>query len=728
MNLKNNKRIMPILAIALLAMISASVVIAFIVRQKQKNEISAALEILRDSRQPVIQVENTLEALFMAENEFKEYTLSYNKIHFENYKFQITRLMNHLDTLQAMIKPFRQEGQEGEAGRIIEERNKEAGSYIRLKRLTDSLMIISANIESVPFEKPEETFAIKNFTPSAGGIKIDTLDFQQTTGSKSKGLFGKIKTFLVGEEEQKTTNAKVVVKTGEPQPNPSEVQTEADTSFSLAKFAGEIINKSNTYYQMQMRKQLQRRNELRQSELKLVRLNSALMDEIRQILFSLKETASQSEGIYRSQSTSAIVRSTNIMHNSMLVAALAAFLLAIATAVMMRKNLKHQAEIMASKQKAIKEADEKRRFLAYMSHEFRTPLSSVIGFAEQLEQAGLSNEQMEYLSAIISSSEILLTTVNDILDLSKLEAGKMTFLNEPFRPDRTIRQVIRAFESTAKEKGLAIRYKPISGNVILTGDEVRLKQILNNLVSNAIKYTVKGYIEIHAELKEEKADRTWLDVKVSDSGIGIPAESFAGIFNEYTRVHTETSSRWVIGTGLGLPVTKRLIDNLGGKIEVNSKVGKGSVFAFKLPYLPAKEIAETTKAQKTFADLSESGLKLLVADDNFFNILLLKTIFKRSGLDVDVAENGSEALEKLKEGKYDLLLSDMYMPGMDGLELTRTLRQHHDKSLRKMPVIMITGNVSEEAKIMMNEAGVSNYLFKPFQQSELLSLIGKYVA
>lgn len=728
MKKESSNRIIPMLAIALLIMISASVIIAFMVRQKQKNEISTALEILRDSRQPVLQVENTLEALFMAENEFKEYTLSYNKVHFENYKLQIARLMSHLDTLQTMIKPFMKEEKGGEASRIIEERSREAGAYIKLKRLTDSLMIISANIESVPFEEPDETFTIKKFTPSAGGIKVDTLDIQQTTGSKSKGLFGKIKTFLVGEEEQKTTNSKVIIKTGEPQPDPAIAEAETDTAFSLSRFAGDIINKSNTYYQMQLRKQLQRRNELRQSELRLVRLNTALMNEIRQILFSLKESASQSEGIYRSQSTSAIVRSTSILHNSMLVAVFAAFLLAIATAVMIRKNQRHQAEIMASKQKAIKEADEKRRFLAYMSHEFRTPLSSVIGFAEQLEQAGLSNEQMEYLSAIISSSEILLTTVNDILDLSKLEAGKMTFLNEPFRPDQTIRQVIKSFESAAKEKGLAIRYKPIPGNLTLSGDEVRLKQILNNMVSNAIKYTIKGHIEIQAALTEEQAGRIWLEVKVSDSGIGIPAESIADIFNEYTRVHSETSSRWVIGTGLGLPVTKRLIDNLGGNIEVNSKVGKGSVFAFKLPYLPAKEIAETAKTQKTVADLSESGLKVLVADDNFFNVLLLKTILKRTGLDIDVAENGSEALAKLKEGNYNMLLSDMYMPGMDGIELTRALREHQDNNLSKMPVIMITGNVSEEAKVMMNEAGVSNYLFKPFQQSELLSLIGKYVA
>lgn len=724
--MQKNSKTTTILAFLLLILIISAVVISFIVRQKQKDEISLALEILRDSRQPVEQVENTLEALFMAENEFKEYTLSYEKQRFESYKLQIVRLVSHLDTLQNIIKPFSGDSSQNKAVIIIEERNREAKSYIRLKRLTDSLMLLSANMEETPFQSPDQTITVKRFTAAAAGYSTDTLNLSQTTGSRKKGLLGKIKTFLVGEEEQQTTKSQVVVKTGEPQTfNP---EAAADTTISLAGFAEEVINKSNKYYQTQLRRQLQRSRELRQSELRLVRLNNKLMNEIRQILITLKQLAVQSEGSYRAESTAAIVRSTGVLQNLLLAIIFGAFILALITGWMFYRNSKYQREIARSQEKAIKEAEEKRRFLSYMSHEFRTPLSSVIGFAEQLEKAGLNNEQMEYLSGIISSSEILLTTVNDILDLSKLEAGKMTFMYETFDPRVTIKQTLRAFEGMAKEKNIAIRYTPVSGDKLLSGDEIRLRQILNNLLSNAVKYTHRGSISIKADLKEGTNGKVILEVSVRDTGIGIPAANLPEIFNEYTRVHSETSSRWVLGTGLGLPVTKRLIDSLGGKIQVKSEEGKGSEFSFTIPYNVAAEISISEKNK--YADFNFEGKsgRILVADDNYFNVLLLKTILKKAGLEIDVAENGNEAMEMLGKENYSLLLSDMYMPGMDGLELTAGLRNSISSKNKHLPVIMVTGNVTEEAKAQMQKAGVDDYLFKPFQQRDLLRLVGKYLS
>ncbi len=724
--MQKNSKTTTILASLLLLLIISAVVIAFIVRQKQKNEISVALEILRDSRQPVEQVENTLEALFMAENEFKEYTLSYEKQRFESYKLQIARLVSHLDTLQNIIKPFTGDTSPNKAGVIIEERNREANSYIRLKRLTDSLMLLSANMEETPFQSPDQSITVKRFSAAAAGYSTDTLSLSQTTGSRKKGLLGKIKTFLVGEEEQQTTKSQVVVKTGDPQTFHPEAA--ADTTISMAGFAEEVINKTNIYYQLQLRIQLQNRNELRQSELRLIRLNNTLMDEIRQILVSLKQLAVQSEGTYRAESTAAIVRSTGVLQNLLLAIIFGAFILALITGWMFYRNSKYQREIARSQEKAIKEAEEKRRFLSYMSHEFRTPLSSVIGFAEQLEKAGLNNEQMEYLSGIISSSEILLTTVNDILDLSKLEAGKMNFMYETFDPRETIKQTLRAFEGMAKEKNIAIRYTPVSGDKLLSGDEIRLKQILNNLLSNAVKYTQRGSISIKADLKEGTNGKVILEVSVRDTGIGIPAANLPEIFNEYTRVHSETSSRWVLGTGLGLPVTKRLIDSLGGKIQVKSEAGKGSEFSFSIPYNSATETSLSEKDNLVDYNFEGRSGKILVADDNYFNVLLLKTILKKAGLEIDVAENGKEALEMLGKGHYSMLLSDMFMPGIDGLELTEGLRKDKTGKHNNLPVIMITGNVTEEAKAQMQKAGVDEYLFKPFQQRDLLRLVGKYLS
>lgn len=724
---KNNQRLIPALIISMLILIAATAVFAFIVKKEQKDQIIKALSILDDSHKPVVLVENTLESLFIADNEFKEYALTYDKTHFLNYKSQIANLVQSIDTLQSMIKVLRQEDKGHNANKIIDERSREADSYLRLKRLTDSVMVISANIEMQPFEQPDDIFALKKITPSSGGIVMDTLGYKQTTEKRNKGLFGKIKTFLVGEDEKQTTSTTVVVKKGDIEQQGIGIPEESDSLFSLNRFAEDVINKSNTYYQGQLRNQLHRRKQLRESEIRLVRLNGELMSEIRGILVSLKGTITGNEGITRSRSVSAIARSANTLHTILFIAVLGALLLAMATAWMIYQNQRYQAKIIDSRQKALAEAAEKRKFLAYMSHEFRTPLSSVIGFAEQLEQANPNKEQAEYLSGIIASSEMLLTTVNDILDLSKLETGKMTFMSEPFLPGETINQLIRAFKGAAAEKGLTIAYNPPLKDIALLGDEIRLRQILNNLMSNAIKYTYKGKIEIDSEITNNLAGAHWLTLKVKDTGIGIPAEHLTEIFNEYTRVHSETASRWVIGTGLGLPVTKRLIDVLGGEIKVSSAVGQGSEFTIRLPYLhsTADVVAKETKA--TVANLAGAGLKLLIADDNYFNILLLKSIFKRIGIDVDVAENGKEALDQLNAGSYDMLLSDMYMPGMDGLELTRNIRKKQAEGGKQLPVIMITGNVSEEAKIRMKEAGVSDYLFKPFHQADLLGLVGKYL-
>lgn len=719
---------MPAVAVLLLLLIVTAAIIALTIRQRQKSEISTALLILQDSRQPVMQVESTLEALFLAENEFKEYTLSYDRRHFENYRNQLARLTSHLDTLQTMIAPFKK-GEESDAWKIIDERDREATSYIRLKRLTDSLMIITASLDSVPLEKAGEELTIRKFTPGTGDLSIDTLDISKTTGTRKKGLLGQLKSFLVGEEGQETVNTKVVVKQGgQTDKSTAGASPASDSLFSLNSFAEDIINKSNSYYQSQLRLQLHRRNELRLKELNLIRLNNSLMDEIREILFTLKEIAVENENHFRDQSAQKVTRSTGILLTVLISSVIGALLLTLALAWMLIENNRYQIKLRESREKALKEAEEKRRFLAYMSHEFRTPLSSVIGFTEQLEKSGLNEEQTEYLAGILSSSEILLTTVNDILDLSKLESGKMTFLSNPFRPEETIRQCIRSFENITKEKNLKVKTNLFGPGHVVIGDEVRLRQVLNNLISNAVKYTLKGSITVDADITEENG-KSSLRVSVADTGIGISASQLADIFNEYSRVHSSDGfSRWIIGTGLGLPVTKRLVEEMGGTIEVKSEKGEGSVFSFRIPYLTGSPDTLPVKSRSDVKELSIPDVKILIADDDYFNVLLLKTIFKHTGAKTDLVDNGEDAFRKITSGNYDIILSDMYMPRLDGLELTRKIRGLSDVEKAKTPVVMITGNVTPEAAENMEAAGVSSYLFKPFQQKDLFEIISSYLS
>jgi signal transduction histidine kinase/CheY-like chemotaxis protein len=492
-------------------------------------------------------------------------------------------------------------------------------------------------------------------------------------------------------------------------------------------FASEVINKTNQYYQAQLSKQLENRNKLRNQELKLIKLNNSLLTEIRLILSTFKTISLETQSRQQLRSSKSIARSSGILQQTLLIVILVSLPLAILTLLMLRKNQKYQTDILIARQQALHRAEEKSRFLSYMSHEFRTPLSSVIGFAEQIEQTQLNQEQKDYLSGLMSSSEMLLTTVNDILDLSKLEAGRMSFLSNPFRPNDSIRQVMKSFKKMANDKSIELTHKHEGKVLTLLGDEIRLKQALNNLVSNAIKYTPKGRVDIVSRITENNGEVS-LKVEVTDTGIGIAPDKIGKIFDEYSRVHDETPEKWVIGTGLGLAVTKKLINQMGGEISVSSKPCYGSVFAISIPF-PVVNI-QPFSAQNLQQEpaLPDRKISILVADDNFFSVMLLRSIFNQDNVIIGVAENGVEALEKLESEKYDILLSDMYMPQMDGLELTRQIRSSSSEILCKLPVIMLTGNISPEACIEMDMAGVSDFLIKPFQRRDLIEMVIKHLS
>lgn len=724
MKISTRPKLLAALAITLLVLIATASILSLAIRQKQKNEINAALAILERNNLPLEKVEQTLGSLFNAEIEFREYTINYDKVHLSRYNNHISHLISNIDTLQQIIATFSETGS-GDAIETLNKREKQATNYLRLKRLADSLLVVSLSFDSMSYTQMNDNFYLKKFKPASGFLSTDTLDYSSTSGRRKKGLFGKIKTFLVGEEETTTNNAKVVVKSGT---NNEAVQAEEnDSTLNLEKFASEVINKTNQYYQIQLAGQLEKRNELRNQELKLVKLNNSLLVEVRSILNSFRIFSQDTKVHDQRRSSQTIARSSSILQRTLLIIILISLPLALLTIVMLRKNQKYQLSILEAKQHALLQAEEKSRFLSYMSHEFRTPLSSVIGFAEQIEQTQLNNEQKNYLSGLMSSSEMLLATVNDILDLSKLDAGRMSFLSNPFRPNDAIQQVMKSFRKMALDKSIELTYKHEGKILTLLGDEFRLKQVLNNLVSNAIKYTHQGQVNIVSQIIESHGEAT-LKVEIRDTGIGIEPDHIGKIFDEYSRVHSETPEKWIIGTGLGLAVTRKLVNQMNGEVGVTSKPGKGSVFTFTIPYPVSKIQLITPVHPEKEPTLPDRMIHMLVADDNYFNVVLLKSIFRRENIIIDVAENGVEALAKLKAEKYDILLSDMYMPLMDGLELTRQIRNNPLENLNSLPVIMLTGNISPEAGRKMDTAGVSDYLLKPFQRRDLIELVSKHLS
>ena len=383
------------------------------------------------------------------------------------------------------------------------------------------------------------------------------------------------------------------------------------------------------------------------------------------------------------------------------------------------KSNYYKSKLEKAKRKAERLAKVKEEFLANMSHEIRTPLSAIIGFTNQLSGTGLKDKQKYYLQAVQNSSEHLLNTVNDILDFSKIESGQLNLENIPFNLDDQITDVFNAFKIKAEEKNIFLKIeKEEDLNVALLGDPFRLKQILYNLVGNAIKFTQEGGVIIKYAYHLNKKDVN-LKLEVIDTGIGISKKQLSTIFRGFHQADSSITRKYG-GTGLGLAITKKLIDLLKGKISVSSTVNKGSSFTVELNY----EVSEEYELQElehieSFDPSALLGKTVLVVDDDEFNLLLLHTILNKWGMQIELASNGKEAYNLMMKNRYDIVLSDIQMPELSGIDLVNKIKKD-SLEYKDIPILAITANVTGKTFPEFND-----FILKPFEESNLYSKISK---
>ncbi|HTB07375.1 MAG TPA: ATP-binding protein [Bacteroidia bacterium] len=361
----------------------------------------------------------------------------------------------------------------------------------------------------------------------------------------------------------------------------------------------------------------------------------------------------------------------------------------------------------------------KQQFLSNMSHEIRTPMNAIIGFTKVVLKTELTAKQKEYLMAIKMSGDALIVLINDILDLAKVDAGKMTFEQTPFKMALSISAMLHLFETKIQEKNL-ILVKEYDSKIpeVLVGDPVRLHQIILNLVSNAVKFTTKGKITVSVKLLNEDEDKVTIKFAVTDTGIGIPTNKIGKIFENFQQASSGTS-RLYGGTGLGLAIVKQLVEPQGGTIKVESKINEGSTFSFILDFQKTKEKAEA-ETDILEVDPEIRNIKVLVVEDIALNQLLMKTLLDDFGFERDIAGNGKVAIEKLKAKTYDIILMDLQMPEMNGFETTEYIRNTLNS---KIPIIALTADVTTVDLAKCKVVGMNDYIAKPVDERLLYSKI-----
>jgi PAS domain S-box-containing protein len=361
----------------------------------------------------------------------------------------------------------------------------------------------------------------------------------------------------------------------------------------------------------------------------------------------------------------------------------------------------------------------KQQFLSNMSHEIRTPMNAIIGFTKVVLKTELTAKQKEYLTAIKISGDSLIVLINDILDLAKVDAGKMTFEQIPFKMAMSISAMLHLFETKIQEKNLEL-VKEYDSKIpqVLVGDSVRLHQIILNLVSNAVKFTAKGKITVSVCLLSEDEEHATIEFAVADTGIGIAEDKIEKIFGNFQQASSGTS-RLYGGTGLGLAIVKQLVEPQGGTVSVKSKVGEGSTFSFTLTFQKTKEEAEAV-IEMVEVDKEIKNIKVLVVEDIALNQLLMKTLLDDFGFERDIAANGKIAIEKLQTKSYDIILMDLQMPEMNGFEATEYIRNTMNS---KIPIIALTADVTTVDLAKCKSTGMNDYIAKPVDERLLYSKI-----
>jgi len=697
-----------------------------IIAYQSFGDLMRSLDFLSKPDVKLVKLNDLLSDLSLSENYIRSYFISNEKKYLDTYHLYSATLEKNLDTLTSLTSGSKDGNKNIEQIYILwNEKKKHTQDLIELYARRSDNRLPDGILKKINQANPELQTVIITKTITIRKMVVPDKQIVEETDAKKKddkrSFFGRVfkKKDKEEPEEKDTLNTHPAkVKTLE------KVSTRIDTIFTGDQ-ANEVKEEAFTRILSRIRKQNSKsRKQLSENETEIIQKDIGLIEYIHNLVLNLKKSEQKKTEI-NIQEAKSIVEVSIIKLFLFGISGISAILfLGFVILYDIRKQNYHKNQLVNAKMQAEELVKVKENFLATMSHEIRTPLNSIVGFTEQLSQTSLQNRQKYYLQAISNSSTHLLSLVNDILDHSRIEAGKIDFEKTTFILKEIIEEVYDVFYIKAAEKHLLLTYSVHGDEAFLIGDPLRFKQILFNLVSNAIKFTPAGSVSIVCEQISLPTGEIEVKVTVSDTGIGIPSHKIETIFDSFSQADSSISRKFG-GTGLGLAISKKLVELQGGKILVNSSQGKGSEFSFHINYKKSNNPASIKTYHLTYDLTHLRGMSILVVEDDDFNLLLFHTILTKWNVKARIVSSAEEALQAVNMETFDLIITDIQMPGMSGMDLLREIKSHDDHRISMIPVVAVTANVIKESMKQFKDSGFSEILLKPFKEEELSRAILK---
>ncbi|WP_138476861.1 hybrid sensor histidine kinase/response regulator [Dyadobacter bucti] len=682
---------------AVLTVLLASFAFVILLTNSKSQTIKSNIHTLQQENAAYRKIDTCISILYSAENNSRLFVVTLDSAYLRSYSDQlmaVNRILHEYETERAHKS----------LTNLMSRKQLKNEEFIRLKTMVDSLL--SFSWESQATASPIMAEPVRKLTVTREAHNTDTIEV--TVQKRKRGLMKRI----IDAIRDKDTLSNAVART-------KSTATVSHDSVNLPLPTALLKNKPLLE---------KARKELSETEQQLLAINGRIFTYLQNSLRELKNSEEQDMKVLRDS----LLEATNIKFEEMGLLIWMCVGLMLLLAIMIIWNLvklyKKDVTIIRYANLTADTTKRKGDFMAQMTHEIRTPLNSIIGFSQLIEIEKLDENQRVNVNSIKNASKILLTLVNEILDFSKFESGKITLHDKPFQPAVILNEAVEMLSVLSDEKKIVITSElDLDPGTTLCGDDFRIKQVIINLLTNAIKFTPEnGRIWVSSGIEKVAPGKGLLKINVKDSGVGIAKENLTAIFEDFIQVENNDSQSRQVGTGLGLAICKRIVDLYGGQIRAESTPGQGSEFIVRIPLkIAASELRPTAAPVSETAPVEKflAGKKILIADDTKMNLLLISRFMDKLGADYDMVADGKKAFEMFNEQAYDLVITDIYMPVLNGLELTKQIRGHADKKKAGTPILGFTGGASTENNASYILAGMNDVLPKPFDDNDFKAIL-----